>query len=128
LLAAEGLEETVIAGRLDAARARCLGGGRGLLGEGITGWRTGSAVAGRTSYHPAMKTSGITAALSAQDLGRAKAFYVEKVGLQALESAFLKARDGQVGGASRSEMASASCSSIPPRPGRQGSSRRPSSM
>jgi hypothetical protein len=74
LLAAEGLEETVIAGRLDAARARCLGGGRGLLGEGITGWRTGSAVAGRTSYHPVMKTSGITAALSAQDPGRAKAY------------------------------------------------------
>jgi predicted enzyme related to lactoylglutathione lyase len=44
-----------------------------------------------------MKTSGITAALPAQDLGRAKAFYVEKVGLQALESDFLKARDGQVG-------------------------------
>ena len=41
--------------------------------------------------------SGITAALPAQDLSRAKAFYVEKVGLQALESAFLKARDGQVG-------------------------------
>jgi hypothetical protein len=52
---------------------------------------------GRTSYHPVMKTSGITAALPAQDLSRAKAFYVEKVGLQALESAFLKARDGQVG-------------------------------
>ena len=52
---------------------------------------------GRTSYHPVMKTSGITAALPAQDLGRAKAFYVEKVGLQALESGFLKARDGQVG-------------------------------
>jgi hypothetical protein len=33
-----------------------------------------------------MKTTGITAALAAQDLGRAKAFYVEKVGLQALES------------------------------------------
>jgi hypothetical protein len=30
-----------------------------------------------------MKTSGIMAALPAQDLGRAKAFYVEKVGLQA---------------------------------------------
>ena len=44
-----------------------------------------------------MKTSGITAALPVQDLGRAKAFYVEKVGLQALESGFLKARDGQVG-------------------------------
>ena len=44
-----------------------------------------------------METSGITAALPAQDLGRAKAFYVEKVGLQALESGFLTARDGQVG-------------------------------
>ena len=30
-------------------------------------------------------------------MGRAQAFYVEKVGLQALESGFLKARDGQVG-------------------------------
>jgi len=29
--------------------------------------------------------------------GSAKAFYVEKVGLQALESDFLQARDGQVG-------------------------------
>ncbi len=38
--------------------------------------------------------AGITAA---QDLSRAKAFYAEKVGLQALESDFLKARDGQVG-------------------------------
>jgi predicted enzyme related to lactoylglutathione lyase len=44
-----------------------------------------------------MKTSGITAALPAQDVGRAKAFYVEKVGLQALESDFLKATDGQAG-------------------------------
>ncbi len=44
-----------------------------------------------------MKTSGITAALPAQDLGRAKAFYVEKVGLPALESDFLQARNGQVG-------------------------------
>jgi predicted enzyme related to lactoylglutathione lyase len=44
-----------------------------------------------------MKRSGITAALPAQDLGRAKAFCVEKVGLQALESGFLRARDGQVG-------------------------------
>jgi hypothetical protein len=42
-----------------------------------------------------MKTSGITAALPAQDLGRARAFNVEKVGLQALESDFLKARDGR---------------------------------
>jgi predicted enzyme related to lactoylglutathione lyase len=59
--------------------------------------RTGGGAAGRASYHPVMKTSGITAALPARDLGRAKAFYVEKVGLQALESPFLKARDGQVG-------------------------------
>src|SRR5712672_1845018 len=44
-----------------------------------------------------MKTSGIMAALPAQDLGRAKAFYAEKVGLQAVESNFLKARDGQMG-------------------------------
>ncbi len=56
-----------------------------------------SVVAGPTSYHAVMKTSGITAALPSQDLGRAKAFYAEKVGLQALESHFLKARDGQVG-------------------------------
>jgi len=35
--------------------------------------------------------------LSAQDLGRARAFYVEEVGCQPLESDFLKARDGQVG-------------------------------
>jgi catechol 2,3-dioxygenase-like lactoylglutathione lyase family enzyme len=44
-----------------------------------------------------MKTSGITAALPARDLGRAKAFYAEKVGLRAIESHFLEARDGQVG-------------------------------
>jgi hypothetical protein len=44
-----------------------------------------------------MKTSGITAALPAQDLGRAKAFYVEKVGLQAVESKYLEANDGRVG-------------------------------
>jgi predicted enzyme related to lactoylglutathione lyase len=49
------------------------------------------------SYHPVMRTSGITAALPAQDVGRAKAFYAEKVGLQALESGSLEARDGQVG-------------------------------
>jgi predicted enzyme related to lactoylglutathione lyase len=75
-----------------------------LVGAGINrrvppavGWRTGSVTPGRTSYHPVMKTSGITAALPAQDLGRAKAFYTDKVGLQALESDFLQARDGQVG-------------------------------
>jgi catechol 2,3-dioxygenase-like lactoylglutathione lyase family enzyme len=44
-----------------------------------------------------MKTSGITAALPAQDLSRAKAFYVDKVGLQAVESHFLEASDGRVG-------------------------------
>jgi predicted enzyme related to lactoylglutathione lyase len=44
-----------------------------------------------------MKTSGITAALPAQDLGRAKAFYIEKVGLPAIESKSLEARDGRVG-------------------------------
>ena len=50
-----------------------------------------------TSYHPVMKTSGITAALPAQDVDRAKAFYGDKVGLRALGSSFLRARDGQVG-------------------------------
>jgi predicted enzyme related to lactoylglutathione lyase len=44
-----------------------------------------------------MRTSGITAAVPAQDVGRAKAFYAEKVGLQAVESHSLEARDGQVG-------------------------------
>jgi predicted enzyme related to lactoylglutathione lyase len=44
-----------------------------------------------------MKTSGITATLPAQDLGRVKAFYIEKVGLQAVESHFLVASDGHVG-------------------------------
>ena len=44
-----------------------------------------------------MKTSGITAALPARDLSRAKAFYTEKVGLQAVESHFLEASDGRVG-------------------------------
>jgi hypothetical protein len=44
-----------------------------------------------------MKTSGIAAALPAQDLDRAKNFYIEKVGLQALESRFLEASDGRVG-------------------------------
>ena len=42
-----------------------------------------------------MKTSGIAAALPAQDLDRAKNFYIEKVGLRALESRFLEASDGQ---------------------------------
>ena len=44
-----------------------------------------------------MKTSGIAAALPAQDLDRAKNFYIEQVGLPVLESPFLKASDGQVG-------------------------------
>src|ERR1700745_4146106 len=44
-----------------------------------------------------MNTAGITAALPAQNLNRAKNFYVGKVGLQALESRFLEASDGQVG-------------------------------
>ena len=44
-----------------------------------------------------METSGITAALPAHDLGRAKAFYSQKVGLQAVESDFLEASDGWVG-------------------------------
>jgi hypothetical protein len=44
-----------------------------------------------------MKTSGITASLPAQDPGRAKAFYVEQVGLQAVESDSLRASDGRVG-------------------------------
>lgn len=44
-----------------------------------------------------MNTSGITAALPAQDLSRAKAFYIEKVGLQAVVSPFLNASDGRVG-------------------------------
>ncbi len=44
-----------------------------------------------------MKTSGITAALPAQDLRRAKTFYNDKVGLQAVESHFLEASDGRMG-------------------------------
>src|SRR5690348_366116 len=44
-----------------------------------------------------MKTSGITATLPARDVGRAEAFYVEKVGLQAVESPSLQASDGRMG-------------------------------
>jgi hypothetical protein len=44
-----------------------------------------------------VKTSGITAALPAQDMARARAFYIDKVGLQALESGFLEANDERVG-------------------------------
>ena len=59
-----------------------------------------------------MKTSGIAAALPAQDLGRAKAFYIEKIGLQAVESKSLEASDGR-GWAQRLEV-STSATSIPP--------------
>ena len=44
-----------------------------------------------------MKTSGITATMPAQDLSRAMAFYLDKVGLQTVESHFLEANDGHVG-------------------------------
>jgi predicted enzyme related to lactoylglutathione lyase len=44
-----------------------------------------------------MKTCGITAALPAQDLPRAKKFYNDKAGLQAVESDFLQASDGRLG-------------------------------
>ena len=44
-----------------------------------------------------MKTSGITATLPARDVSRAKAFYIEKVGLQVVESRSLQASDGRVG-------------------------------
>lgn len=44
-----------------------------------------------------MNLSGISAALPAQDLSRAKDFYLEKVGLQPVESEFLNASDGRVG-------------------------------
>ncbi len=44
-----------------------------------------------------MNTSGITAALPAQNLRRAKTFYNDKVGLQAVESNYLEASDGRVG-------------------------------
>lgn len=44
-----------------------------------------------------METSGITATLPARDLSRAKAFYLDSVGLRAVESNFLEASDGRVG-------------------------------
>ena len=44
-----------------------------------------------------METSRITATLPAQDVGRARAFYVGKVGLPASESPSLEASDGRVG-------------------------------
>ena len=71
-----------------------------------------------------MKTSGITAALPAQDVGRAKAFYIEKVGLHAVESASLEASDGRVGltvGDGVNQLFV-----YPARRGRRGSSRKPS--
>jgi hypothetical protein len=44
-----------------------------------------------------MNLSGITPAVPAQDLSRAEAFYLEKVGLQSVKSEFLNASDGRVG-------------------------------
>jgi predicted enzyme related to lactoylglutathione lyase len=73
------------------------GTGNGITASSEQSSAAPSAAGTRTSYHLVMKTSGITAALPAQDLGRAKAFYAEKVGFQALESRFLRARDRQVG-------------------------------
>jgi predicted enzyme related to lactoylglutathione lyase len=64
---------------------------------GAASLRLQSASTGLLPGSVFMKTSGITAALPAQDLGRARAFYVEKVGLQAVESPFLEASDGRVG-------------------------------
>jgi predicted enzyme related to lactoylglutathione lyase len=55
------------------------------------------AASGERHRRVFMKTSGITAALPARDPGRAKAFYIEKVGLQAVESRSLEASDGRVG-------------------------------
>jgi hypothetical protein len=71
-----------------------------------------------------MKTSGISAALPAQDVNRAKNFYTEKVGLRALESPSLEATDGQVGltvGDGPNQLFV-----YPLGPGRRGSSRRQS--
>ncbi len=44
-----------------------------------------------------MKKSGIVAALPAENVGRAKTFYNERVGLRAAESESLEATDGRVG-------------------------------
>jgi hypothetical protein len=71
-----------------------------------------------------MKTSGITAALPAQDPGRARAFYVEKV--ESMQSSPTLSRRAMDEWASWLEMASTSSSSIPPRQGRPGSLHRPS--
>src|SRR5467141_1939515 len=71
-------------------------GNPGRFRHGIMGLCRGLS-SGELYRRVFMKTSGITAALPAQDLGRAKAFYIEKVGLQAVESHFLEASDGRVG-------------------------------
>jgi hypothetical protein len=47
----------------------------------LCGWLSGGGLRRRVF----MKTSGITATLPAQDLGRAQAFYSEKVGLDGKE-------------------------------------------
>lgn len=60
-----------------------------------------------------MKTSGITATLPAQEMGRAKAFYIEKVDFSQSSPTFLWLVMGRW--ASRSEMVSTSSSSTPPR-------------
>ena len=51
---------------------------------------------GEPNRRSSTNTGGIRAALPAQDLARAKAFYTEKVGLQAVESHVLAANDGRV--------------------------------
>ena len=59
-----------------------------------------------------MRTSGITATLPAQDLGRAKAFYVRRSDSKQSSPDF--SRQAMDGWASRSEMVSTSSTSIPP--------------
>jgi quinol monooxygenase YgiN/predicted enzyme related to lactoylglutathione lyase len=44
-----------------------------------------------------VRTSAITATLPAADLGRARAFYIEKVGLQTADAGYLNASDGRLG-------------------------------
>src|ERR1700739_3218874 len=51
----------------------------------------------RIGSRRSMETSRITATLPAQDVARARAFYVEKVGLPVSESPSLEASDGRVG-------------------------------
>jgi predicted enzyme related to lactoylglutathione lyase len=67
------------------------------VGSGAASWSHAGGSSGELYRKVYMKTYGITAALPAQDVGRAKAFYIEKVGLQAVESSFLEASDGRVG-------------------------------